>query len=192
MWTKLTLSTVMQRDAHCETQGISKLLHGTSLQSNLMPSIMWSICLSSSIHTYLSTACWRLTEKGVTFSRLKEEGLSIITDPGCKGEAFTERAIPISYTDIEALCFDIEDASILILAGPAIAAGLQQLQAAVQLRCYSVLIAVTMGDYHIFPNFFPNSLEISKAFGKVWKSWKKVWKNFSKDLPFGTTIFMPL
>jgi hypothetical protein len=45
-------------------------------------------------------------------------------------------------TDIEALCFDIEGASILILAGLA-RAGLQQLQAAVQLRWYSALIAVT-------------------------------------------------
>jgi hypothetical protein len=26
-------------------------------------------------------------------------------------------------------------------------------------------------------DFFPNSLEISKEFGKVLKSWKKVWKN---------------
>ncbi len=33
-----------------------------------------------------------------------------------------------AYTDIEALCFDIKGASILILAGPA-RAGLQQLQA---------------------------------------------------------------
>ncbi len=45
-----------------------------------------------------------------------------------------------TYTNIEALCFNIEGASILILAGPA-RAGLQQLQAAVQLRWYSVLIA---------------------------------------------------
>jgi hypothetical protein len=44
-----------------------------------------------------------------------------------------------TYTDIEALCFDIEGVSILILAGPA-RAGLQQLQAAVQLRWYSALI----------------------------------------------------
>jgi hypothetical protein len=36
------------------------------------------------------------------------------------------------YTDIEALCFDIEGALVLILAGPA-CAGLQQMQAAVQL-----------------------------------------------------------
>jgi hypothetical protein len=36
-----------------------------------------------------------------------------------------------TYNDLEALCFDIEGASILILAGPA-HAGLQQLQAAVQ------------------------------------------------------------
>jgi hypothetical protein len=46
-----------------------------------------------------------------------------------------------TYTNIEALCFNIKGASILILAGPA-CAGLQQLQAAVQLRWYSVLIAV--------------------------------------------------
>ncbi len=46
-----------------------------------------------------------------------------------------------TYTNIEALCFDIEGASILILVGPA-RAGLQQLQAAVQSRWYSLLIAV--------------------------------------------------
>ncbi len=45
------------------------------------------------------------------------------------------------YTYIKALCFNIEGASILILAGPA-CAGLQQLQAALQLHWYSVLIAV--------------------------------------------------
>jgi hypothetical protein len=45
------------------------------------------------------------------------------------------------YTDIKALCFNIEGASILILAGQA-RAGLQHFQAAVQLRWYSVLIAV--------------------------------------------------
>ncbi len=44
-------------------------------------------------------------------------------------------------TNIEAssLCFKIEGASILIVAGPA-SAGLQQLQAAVQLCWYSVLL----------------------------------------------------
>jgi hypothetical protein len=46
-----------------------------------------------------------------------------------------------TYTNIEALFFEIEGASILILVGRA-RAGLQQLQAAVQLRWYSLLIAV--------------------------------------------------
>ncbi len=44
------------------------------------------------------------------------------------------------------------------------------------------------GDCSFFPNFFPNSLEISKEFGKVWKSLE----NFSKVLPLTTTILMPL
>ncbi len=66
-----------------------------SLPSHKMPSMMGSDSLSRSIRTYLSTARWRLTEKGMTFLGLKEEDLSIITDPDCKGEAFMERAILI-------------------------------------------------------------------------------------------------
>jgi hypothetical protein len=53
-------------------------------------------------------------------------------------------------------------------------------------------ISYLTGDYHFFPNFFPKNLEISKEFGRVWKSWKKVWENFSKVLPLGATILMPL
>jgi hypothetical protein len=44
-----------------------------------------------------------------------------------------------TFTDINCLCFNINVASILILASPA-RAGLQQLQAAVYLRWYSVLM----------------------------------------------------
>jgi hypothetical protein len=44
------------------------------------------------------------------------------------------------------------------------------------------------GRLPVFSKKIPNSLEISKEFGKVCKIWKKHWKNFSKVLSFGTTI----
>jgi hypothetical protein len=95
MWTKFTLSTVMRRDAPCETQGISKLLHGTFLAVRFDAFHDWveqlvTLYLHISLHSALAVDRERDNLPG-----LKEEDLSIITDPDCKGEAFTERAIPI-------------------------------------------------------------------------------------------------